>query len=152
MDIHLKPEDIAKMPKDIQAQLTPEPVKPLESNLPAWLQGVPLEHRAHLAEQATKRASVPVRPVRASEPPVPVAKPFTPAEERAAEEAFRRMNKPQPVMPPPPPSPPRIVETPAQVHRVEIRNQVPPYLIIMLGFSLLATLLLALALILLALK
>ncbi len=129
MDIHLKPEDIAKMPKDVQAQLQPEPLKPLESNLPAWLQGVPLEHRAHLAEQAAKRTSVPVRPV------------------RTVVETPKPPSQPLPVKPLPP-SQPRIVET----HRVEIRDRVPPYLIVMLGFSLLATVLLALALILLALQ
>ncbi len=138
MEIHLKPEDIAKMPKDVQAQLSPEPVKPLESNLPAWLQGVPLEHRAHLAEQAAKRTSVPVRPVRTADP--------APTDKWWQQEEIK--GKPPVTSKPLPPVAPRIVET----HRVEIRTQVPPYLIVMLGFSLLATVLLSLALILLALK
>ncbi len=139
MEIHLKPEDIAKMPKDVQAQLQPEPLKPLESNLPAWLQGVPLERRAHLAEQAAKHVSVPIRPVRTS---------FTPEADAEAKQVVQQYQARQYQAKPLPPTPPRIVET----HRVEIRDRVPPYLIVMLGFSLLATLLLALALILLALK
>ncbi len=143
MDIHLRPEDIARMPEEVQVQLNPPPRKPLESNLPAWLQGVPLEHRAHLASAAQKNvkpASVPVRPVRTPDS-VPDKWWQDPALLASAKVG-------QITTPPPPPSAPRIVET----HRVEIRTQVPPYLIVMLGFSLLATVLLSLALILLALK